>query len=113
MAARSSPLSRTPTATASSWSSGAESGQLSRFLHPVGSSGRIGVVFRQVRVQVLPGLRALDEDVGLGAELARVVQGADAQPDNVRPVCDLHIKRRAAIAAERADDRVAAVSLAE
>src|SRR3984893_16523492 len=41
-------------------------------------AGRVGVVFRQGRVHVVPGLGAFDEDVGLGAEAARIVERADA-----------------------------------
>src|SRR5205085_8799739 len=55
----------------------------------------------------------LDEDVGVGAEAARVVERADPEADDVRPGRDLDIERRAAIAAEHADDLVAAVRLSD
>src|SRR5215472_10771128 len=58
---------------------------------------RIGRKFWKLRVHVVPGLGALDEDVGLGAEDARVVERANAQADDVRPGRDLHPERRAAI----------------
>ena len=60
---------------------------------------------------MIPGLRAPHEDVGLRPEPARIVQGADAKTDQVRAGRNLHIERRAAIAAEDADDLVAAVCL--
>src|SRR5580704_6560412 len=77
----------------------------------VGTPGRIGGIFRQGWVHVIPGLGAPDEDVGLGAKPARVVERADADADNVRPGRYLDIERRAAIAAEHAGDLVAAVGL--
>src|SRR5580704_8541744 len=77
----------------------------------VRTPGRVGGIFRQGRVHVIPGLGALDEDVGLGAKPARVVERADADADNVRPGRYLDIERRAAIAAEHAGDLVAAVGL--
>ena len=79
----------------------------------VGLAGRVGVVLRQGRVHVVPGLGALDEDVGLRTEGAGVVERADAEADDVRPGRYLDVKRRAAIAAECADDLVAAIGLAD
>src|SRR5207302_4522776 len=79
----------------------------------IGLAGRVGGVFRQCRVHVVPGLGALDEDIGLRAEDARVVERADPEADDVRPGRDLDIERRAAIAAEHADDLVAAVRLSD
>src|SRR5204863_6632182 len=79
----------------------------------IGLTGRVGGVFRQGRVHVVPGLGALDEDVGLRAEAAGVVERADPEADDVRPGRDLDIERRAAIAAKGADDLVAAVGLAD
>src|SRR5438067_1659862 len=48
-------------------------------------AGRVGGVFRQAGIHVVPGLRAFDEDVGLGAEGAGVVEAADADADDVGP----------------------------
>src|SRR5436190_4271542 len=79
----------------------------------IGLTGRVGGVFRQRRVHVVPGLGAFDEDVGVGAEAAGVVERADPEADDVRPGRDLDIERRAAIAAKGADDLVAAVGLAD
>src|SRR5689334_6650969 len=76
-------------------------------------AGWVGVVFRQCRIHVVPGLGALDENVGVRAKVARVVERADAKADDVRPSRDLDIERRAAIAAEGADDLVAAIGLAD
>lgn len=58
---------------------------------------------------MIPGLRAPHEDVGLRPEPARIVQGADSKTNQIRAGRNLHIERRAAIAAEDADDLVAAV----
>src|SRR5262249_60341369 len=74
---------------------------------------RVGVVFGNRRVHVVPGLGALDEDVGLRPEPAGIVERADPQPDEIGPGRDLHIKRRAAIAAEGAHDLVASVGFAD
>ena len=51
----------------------------------------------------------MHENVGIGLEPARVVQGADAKSDEVWASLDLHVQRRAAVAAENANDVVAAV----
>ena len=76
-------------------------------------SGRVGRVFRQIRVHVVPGLGALDKDVGRGAKLARIVEGADANGDEVGPGRDPQKQHRAAIRAEGAGDLVAAVGRPE
>src|ERR1044071_2838424 len=77
----------------------------------VGLAGWVGVVFRQCRIHVVPGLGAFDEDVGVRAEDAGVIERADPEPDDVGPGRDLHPERRAAIAAEGADDLVAAIRI--
>ena len=64
-----------------------------------------------VRLIVVPGLGALHEDVGIRFEPTRVVQCANAKSDEVGSSRDLHIQRRAAVAAEYANDVVAAVGL--
>jgi len=68
----------------------------------VGASRRIGLVLGNIWVHVIPGLRALGEDVGLGAKPARVVQAADPEADDVRPSRDPNEQRAAAFRAKRA-----------
>jgi hypothetical protein len=68
-------------------------------------------MLRHVRLVIVPGLGTLHEDVGIGLEPARIVQGADAKSDKVGASSHLHIERRAAVAAEDADDVVTAVGL--
>ena len=51
----------------------------------IGAARRIGLVFGQVWVHVVPRLRAFDKDIGLRAELAGVIEAADAKADYVRP----------------------------
>jgi hypothetical protein len=75
----------------------------------VGLSRRVSVVPRHVGQVVVPRLCAFHENVGIRLEPARVVQSADAESDEVRASPDLHVQRRAAITAEKADDVVAAV----
>ena len=67
-------------------------------------SRRVSVVLRHVGLVVVPGLRALHENVGIRLEPTRVVQSADAKSDKVRASPNLHVQRRAAITAENADD---------
>src|SRR5260370_34268387 len=62
---------------------------------------------------MIPGLGALDEDVGGGAKPARVVERADADADNIRPGRYLDIERRSAIAAEHPGDLIAAVGVGD
>src|SRR5712672_2223610 len=98
------------------FSFGAPSGTLSRgagegLCRRISLAGRVGGVFRQSGIHVVPGLGALDEDVGLGAEAAGVVERADPNADDVRPGRYLDIERGAAIAAEHAGDLVAAIRL--
>ena len=57
----------------------------------VGLSGRVSVVLRHVGLVVVPGLRAPHEDIGIGSEPARVVQGADAQSNEVGASPNLHV----------------------
>jgi hypothetical protein len=66
-------------------------------------------VLRDVGLVVVPGLRALHENVGIGLEPARVVQGADAKSDEVWASPDLHVQQRATVTTEGADDVVTAV----
>src|SRR6202022_3112669 len=75
----------------------------------VGLARRIGRVFRKSRVHVVPGLRALDKDIRLGTERARIVERADPDGDEVGPGGDAQEQHRAAIRAERTGDLVAAV----
>src|SRR5277367_2088238 len=75
----------------------------------VGLSRRIGRVFRHVRVHVVPGLGAFDENVGVRPEPARIVEAGDADADQIRPRRDLDIKRGAAITAKHSGDLVAGV----
>ena len=72
-------------------------------------SRRVSVVLRDVGLVVVPGLCAFHEDVGIGLEPARVVQGADAKSDEVWAGPDLHVQRRAAVTAENADNVVTTV----
>src|ERR1700751_1261146 len=51
----------------------------------IGLSGRIGRVFREIRVHVIPGLGAVDENVRLRPKPARVVECADPDADQVGP----------------------------
>jgi len=76
-------------------------------------SWRVSVVLRHVGLVVVPGLRALHENVGIGPEPAGIVQGADAKPDDVGASRDLHVERCATVAAETPDDVVAAVGLCD
>jgi hypothetical protein len=62
------------------------------------------------RVHVVPGLRALDKDVGLGAKLAWIVQAADPQPNDIRPSRDANIQWAAAFRAKRASHLVARIA---
>src|SRR5262249_39122874 len=71
----------------------------------------IGRELRHAGIHVVPGLGALGEDVGLGPEPARIVEGADANADDVGPCRDLDIERRAAVAAEHPGDVVAGIGL--
>ena len=66
-------------------------------------------MLRDVGLVVVPGLCALHENVGIGLEPARVVQGADAKSDEVWASPDLHVQRRATVTTEDADDVVTAV----
>jgi hypothetical protein len=66
-------------------------------------------VLRDVGLVVVPGLCALHENVGIGLEPARVVQGADAKSDEVWASPDLHVQRRATVTTEDANDVVTAV----
>lgn len=75
----------------------------------VGLSGRVSVVLRHVGLVVVPGLCALHENIRIGFEPARIVQGADAKSNEVWAGPNLHVKRCAAITAEGADDVVAAI----
>jgi hypothetical protein len=68
-------------------------------------------VLWHVRLVIVPGLGAFHEDVGIGFEPARIVQSADAKSDEVGPRPDVHIQRRTTVAAEDADDVVAAIGL--
>src|ERR1700722_18163538 len=71
----------------------------------------ISVVLRNAWLVVVPGLGTFHENVGIGFEPGRIVQRADAQPDKVGAGPHLHIERRATIAAEDADDVIAALGL--
>src|SRR5207249_9530402 len=62
-------------------------------------------------IHVVPGLGAPGEDVGLGPEPARIVEGADANADDVGPCRALDIDWRAAVAAENPCDVVAGIGL--
>src|SRR5690348_16741241 len=68
-------------------------------------------MLRHVGLVMVPGLRALHENVGIRLEPARIVEGADAKADEVGASPNLNVERRAAITAENADDVVAAVRL--
>jgi hypothetical protein len=68
-------------------------------------------MFWHVRLVMVPGLCASHENVGVRFEPARIVQGADAKPDEVRASPNLHVQRCTAITAEDADDVIAAVCL--
>jgi len=57
----------------------------------VGHSRRIGRVFWNIRVHVIPGLGALDENVGLRPKPARIVEAGDADADQIGPGRDLDI----------------------
>src|SRR5688572_12791290 len=76
-------------------------------------SRRIGHERRHGGIHVVPRLGALDEDVGVGPEPARIVEGADADTDDVWPGGDLYVERRAAVAAEDAGDLVAGIGLGD
>src|ERR1700752_366621 len=67
----------------------------------VGPPGRVGVVFRKVRVHVIPGLGTLDEDVRLRPKPARVVERADPDPDHIGPRRYLQEQHAAAFRTER------------
>ena len=69
----------------------------------------ISVVLRNAWLVVVPGLGTFHENVGIGLEPARVVQGADAKSDEVWASPDLHVQRRATVTTEDADDVVTAV----
>src|SRR5262245_56709026 len=60
---------------------------------------------------MVPRLRALDEDVGVGPEPAGIVEGADAHADDVGPRRHLDVERRAALAAKDTCDGVPRISL--
>jgi len=77
----------------------------------VGSIRWVSVVLRHAWVVVVPGLGTFHENVGIGFKPARIVQRADAKTDKVGASPDLHIQRRATVAAEDTDDVVAAVGL--
>src|SRR5437763_8213681 len=64
-------------------------------------------------IHMVPWLGALGEDVGVGPEPARIVEGADAHADDVGPGRHLHIKRRATVATEDARDVVAGIGLGD
>ena len=66
-------------------------------------------MLRDVGLVVVPGLCALHENVGIGLEPTRVVQGADAKSDEVWTSPDLHVQRRATVTTEDANDVVTAV----
>lgn len=68
-------------------------------------------MLRYLRLVVVPGLGALHENISIGFEPRRIIQGANAKPDKLGASPDLHIQRRAAVAAEDADNVVAAVGL--
>src|SRR5215471_20935278 len=76
----------------------------------VGLSWRICVVFRNVGVHVIPGLRALDENVRLGPKPARVIQGADPDPDEIGSRRDLQKQHATAFRAERSGNLIAAIA---
>src|SRR5829696_2665 len=76
-------------------------------------SRRIGRERRHDGIHVVPRLGALDEDVGVWPEPARIVEGADPETDDVGPGGNLDVKRRAAVAAEDARDLVPGVGLGD
>src|SRR5438270_14055300 len=76
----------------------------------VGLPGWIGRVFRKIRVHVIPGLGALDEDVRLRPKPARVVERADPDADQIRPRRDLQEQHAAAFRAECPGYLIAAVA---
>ena len=51
----------------------------------VGLTRRIGRVFRDIRVHVIPWLSALDEDVSLGPKPAWIVEAGDPDAHEIRP----------------------------
>src|SRR5215469_4806933 len=76
----------------------------------VGASGWISLVLGNIRVHEVPRLCTLDEYIGLGAELARIVEAADPQADNVGPRRDPDEQWTAALLAKRTRHRVAGVA---
>src|SRR5215469_7847424 len=64
------------------WAASARSSRCSRF---VGLTRRIGRVFRDIGVHVIPRLSALDEDVSLGPKPAWIVEAGDADAHEIRP----------------------------
>src|SRR5215475_14218263 len=79
---------------------------LARF---VGPSGRIGRIFRDVRVHVVPRPGTLDEDVRLGAKPARIVEGADSDADQIRAGRDPQKQHAAAFRTKRPGYLITAV----
>ena len=65
---------------------------------------RVSIMFWHVRLVMVPALCASHENVGVRFEPARIVQGADAKPDEVRASPNLHVQRCTAITAEDAED---------
>src|SRR5260370_12642498 len=70
---------------------------------------RVGGIFRKIRVHVIPGLRAVDEDVRFGLKEARIVEGADPDTDQIRPGGDSQKQHAAAVRAEGAGHLIATV----
>src|SRR5262249_3812549 len=79
----------------------------------IGTARWIGLVFRDGRVHVIPGLRAPDEDIGFCPEPTWVIEACNPNADAIRSSRYLAIERRAAIAAEGARHLVTAIRLAD
>jgi len=69
----------------------------------IGSFRRVAIIFRHAGFVMIPRLRAPHEDVGLWPKPAWIVQRADSKANQIRAGRNLHVERRAAIAAENAD----------
>ena len=67
----------------------------------------------QIRVHVVPGLRAFDKDISLGAKPARVVEAADPKADDLRPGRDADEQRTAALRTKCARHSIAGVARAD
>src|SRR5262252_7949748 len=76
----------------------------------VGPSWRLCIVFRNVRVHVIPGLSALDENVRLRPKPARIIQSADPDPNEIGSRRDLQKQHAAAFRAERSANLIAAIA---